>query len=65
MADKIEGDNIRCPFAPEFFKWIRCDHLDRAHKECMGNAIGHGGSWCTTMVGKAMLCHKIWIGNDY
>jgi len=56
---------LECPFAAEFREWIDCPHLDRNDKECMGRAMGRGGSWCTTMVGKAMLSHKIWIGNDY
>jgi hypothetical protein len=56
---------LKCPFAAEFFKWIDCQHLDRNDQECMGRSIGHGGSWCTTMIGKAMLDHKTWIGNDY
>jgi hypothetical protein len=55
---------MKCPFAAEFGKWIECPHLDE-HKECEDNAIASGGSWCATMVGRAMLAHKTWIGNDY
>jgi hypothetical protein len=64
MSNRIVGDNIDCPFVSEFGKWIECPHLDE-HKECEDNAIASGGSWCATMVGRAMLAHKTWIGNDY
>ena len=29
------------------------------------SGCGKGGSWCAKMIGRAMLSHKIWIGNDY
>jgi hypothetical protein len=65
---------IRCPFAREFGKWIECPHLDHGGyiadeipQFCKdnGSGMGKGGSWCAKMIGKAMLAHKIWIGNDY
>jgi hypothetical protein len=60
----------KCPFHPEFGKWIECPHLGDDgvcidNEIADNNPIGHGGSWCTTMVSRAMLAHKIWIGNDY
>lgn len=63
---------MKCPFAAEFSKWIECPHYSKANdNRCRDDEtmdispIGHGGSWCTTMIGKAMLGHKTWIGNDY
>lgn len=64
---------MKCPFASEFGKWIECPHYERDNDDqCEGTGmlksgfnIGKGGSWCTTMIGKAMLVHKVFIGNDY
>ena len=65
---------MKCPFYSEFGKWVTCPHL-RADVSvdvklieayCASqHHIGKSGSWCGKMIGKAMLAHKIWIGNDY
>lgn len=64
---------MKCPFADEFGKWISCPHYEeRNDDQCAGTGIGHEGdhighvdSWCAIMIGRAMLAHKTWIGNDY
>jgi hypothetical protein len=62
---------MKCPFAAEFGRWIECPHYNKDDDACVdgeiidNNPIGHGGSWCTTMISRAMLAHKTWIGNDY
>lgn len=63
---------MKCPFASEFGKWIECPHLTLKNPHAVpqhcaddGNGMGKSGSWCAKMVGRAMLAHKIWIGNDY
>ncbi len=65
---------MKCPFFPEFGKWIvaqGCDYLNteeennNQHLAKCDNGCGKGGSWCGTMVARSMLVHKIWIGNDY
>ena len=59
---------MKCPFASEFGKWIECINYEKENDgQCAdnGEGMGHGGSWCTSMIGKAMLAHKTWIGNDY
>ena len=59
---------IKCPFYSAFGKWIECPHLTRKDHsgQCAGEEqIGAGTSWCADMIGKAMMAHKTWIGNDY
>jgi len=64
---------MKCPFYPEFGKWIvsqGCSYLradgDFNKTDGYCNAgCGKGGSWCAKMVSRAMLAQKIWIGNDY
>ena len=65
---------MKCPFFPEFGKWIvdhKCPYIrtDSGLKEtdghCKKDSIGKGDSWCRKMIGKAMMDHKTWIGNDY
>ena len=65
----------KCPFVSEFGKWIECPHLVKADKtnvmeqrpvHCASKPqIGRNGAWCSKMIGKAMLVHKVFIGNDY
>jgi len=52
----------KCPFRKEFGKWMECPHLSEIDSECYG--VDHD-AWCRDMIGKAMLAHKTWIGNDY
>ena len=65
---------MKCPFYSEFGKWIECPHLYVTAVEPCGMCMdqddgdtnaGTGGAWCTMMIGRAMLAHKTWIGNDY
>jgi len=55
---------MKCPFFAEFGKWIECPHLQKDDGECCEKP-GSRKSWCGDMIGKAMLAHKTWIGNDY
>ena len=64
---------MKCPFVSEFGKWIECPYYEEHDgNRCTdlgisneGHSAGKGGSWCATMIGRAMLAHKTWIGNDY
>ena len=69
---------MRCPFHPEFGKWIECPHLrsDKsvdieiregycASRHHIAKVVNANESWCAKMIGKAMLIHKVFIGNDY
>lgn len=55
-----------CPFLQEFNEVLDCPYLGEL-RECEEIEINQGNSdaWCRAMIGKAMLVHKIFIGNDY
>jgi len=53
---------MKCPFDSEFGKWIECPHKEE--DKCTSKP-GTSKSWCADMIGKAMLTHKTFVGNDY